>query len=88
MRAHVWIAGRVQNVNFRAYAEDEARFRKVRGWVRNVPDHRVEAVFEGAPAAVDAMIRWCHVGSPAAAVISVEVSWETPKRERGFRVRQ
>jgi len=88
VRARVWIRGRVQGVNFRAFAEDEARFRKVRGWVRNLPDGRVEAALEGSPAAVDAMIRWCHVGSPAAEVASVEVRWEPPEGERGFRVRQ
>jgi len=49
VRAHVWVSGRVQGVYFRAYAEDEAGFRKVTGWIRNAPDGRVEAVFEGAP---------------------------------------
>jgi acylphosphatase len=74
-------------VYFRAYAEDEAAFRKVAGWIRNAPDGRVEAVFEGSQAAVDAMIRWCHCGSPASAVTGVEVAWEPAQPERGFHIR-
>jgi acylphosphatase len=87
VRAHVWVSGRVQGVYFRAYAEDEASFRKVAGWIRNAPDGRVEAVFEGSPASVDAMIRWCHRGSPASAVTGVEVAREAVRGETGFRVR-
>lgn len=86
VRAHVWVSGRVQGVYFRAYAEDEAAFRNVAGWIRNAPDGRVEAVFEGSPASVEAMIRWCHRGSPASAVSGVEVAWEDPRGEAEFRV--
>jgi acylphosphatase len=87
VRAHVWVSGRVQGVYFRAYAEDEAAFRGVDGWIRNAPDGRVEAVFEGPRPAVGAMIQWCHRGSPASRVTAVEVSWEAPRGERGFRAR-
>jgi len=86
VRAHVWVSGRVQGVYFRAYAQDEAAFRKVAGWIRNAPDGRVEAVFEGSPASVEAMIRWCHRGSPASAVTGLEVAWEAVRGESGFRV--
>ncbi len=87
VRAHVWIAGQVQGVNFLAYAEDEAAFRKVDGWIRNLPDGRVEAVFEGEAPAVEAFVRWCHTGSPAARVDVVDVMWEAPQGECGFHVR-
>ncbi len=87
VRAHVWVSGHVQGVSFRAYAEDEVAFREVAGWIRNAADGRVEAVFEGERASVEAMIRWCHRGSPASRVTGVEVAWETPRGERGFRVR-
>ncbi len=87
VRAHVWVSGRVQGVFFRACAEDEARAHGVAGWVRNTRDGRVEAVFEGDRAAVEAMIRWCHRGSPGAVVSGVEVQWEDPRGERGFAVR-
>ncbi len=88
MRAHVWVSGGVQGVCFRAYAEDEAAYRKVAGWIRNAPDVRVEAVFEGDRTSVEPMIQWCHRGSPASRVTSVEVRWEAPQGERGFRVRR
>ena len=87
VRAHAWISGRVQGVYFRAYAEDEAAFRNVAGWIRNTPDGRVEVVFEGSRASVEAMLQWCHHGSPAARVTGVEVTREEPRGESGFRVR-
>ena len=85
--AHVWVSGRVQGVFFRSYTEDEARGAGVAGWVRNLPDGRVEAVFEGGREAVESLVRWCHRGSPHAVVSSVEVKWEDPRGERDFRVR-
>ncbi len=87
VRAHVWISGRVQGVYFRAYAEDEATFHGVQGWIRNLRDGRVEAAFEGSPQAVEAMVHWCRRGSPASLVTDVQVTWEEPVGERGFRVR-
>jgi acylphosphatase len=86
MRAHVFVSGRVQGVYFRAYAEDEAAFRNVAGWIRNASDGRVEAVFEGGRVPVEAMIQWCYRGSPAARVTGVEVAWEEPRGESKFRV--
>ena len=87
VRAHVWIAGRVQGVAFRAYTIDEAAAKEVTGWVRNTPDGRVEAVFEGEKRAVEGMIAWCRKGPPAARVSSVEVVWEKPQGELDFGVR-
>ena len=76
-RVHVYISGRVQGVWFRSYTQEEARRLGVKGWVRNLPDGRVEAVFEGDEDAVSAMVRWCHIGSPSARVTGVEV-YEEP----------
>ncbi len=87
VRAHVWVSGHVQGVYFRSYAEDEAAFRRVGGWIRNAPDGRVEAVFEGDRPAVEAMIQWCHRGSPGSRVTDVKVIWESPQAERSFCVR-
>jgi len=56
------------------------------GWVRNGPDGRVEAVFEGAPEAVDRMVAWCRTGPPFAAVQDVLVSEEISTGESGFRI--
>ncbi len=67
-RAHVWIAGRVQGVFFRAYAIDAGQLIGVTGWVRNSPDGRVEAVFEGEADKVEKMVEWCREGSPMSRV--------------------
>lgn len=87
-RAHVHITGRVQGVFFRANTRDQARKRGVDGWVRNLDDGRVEAVFEGPQSAVDAMIEWCHEGSPAAEVTDVAVTTEEPEGLEGFEIRR
>ena len=78
-RAHVFVSGMVQGVSFRWYATQEARAAGVGGWVRNLPDGRVEAVFEGAEDAVTQMVDWCRQGPRYAAVTSVDVSWEDPE---------
>ncbi|MHC1729850.1 MAG: acylphosphatase [Syntrophobacteraceae bacterium] len=75
-RVHVWIKGRVQGVVFRAYTRDMAQLTGVSGWVRNLPDGRVEAVFEGDDENVEKMVAWCHEGSPFGHVDSVEVREE------------
>ncbi len=75
-RVHVFISGRVQGVFFRAYTKEEADRLGLKGYVRNLPDGRVEAVFEGEEEAIEAMIRWCHVGSPHAKVTGVEIHEE------------
>jgi len=86
-RARVLVAGVVQGVFFRASARDTAVALGVSGWARNLPDGRVEAVFEGPRAAVERAIEWSRIGPPSAVVERVEVSWETPVGERGFGVR-
>lgn len=80
-RAHVYVSGRVQGVFFRATTRDEARARGVTGWVKNLPDGRVEAVFEGEEEKVREMIDFCHEGSRAASVSDVEVEWEEYRDE-------
>ncbi|MCS7279781.1 MAG: acylphosphatase [Thermodesulfobacteriaceae bacterium] len=80
-RVHVFVSGRVQGVFFRAYTQKEAYKLGLKGWVRNLPDGRVEAIFEGEDLAVEKMIRWCHQGSPGAIVTKVEVIEEPYKGE-------
>lgn len=87
-RAHVFVSGRVQGVFFRATTRDAARDRGVDGWVRNLDDGRVEAVFEGPAEAVAGMVDFCHEGSEAADVEEVEVTYEEPADFEGFRVRR
>jgi len=86
-RAHVHVTGRVQGVHFRATTRDEARERGVGGWVRNLDDGRVEAVFEGPEDAVGEMVAFCHEGSAAAQVADVAVSYREPEGQSQFRVR-
>lgn len=87
VRRRVRVSGRVQGVWFRDSCRREAERAGVAGWVRNRPDGDVEAVFEGAPAAVDALVAWCRVGPPRAEVTAVAVTDETPAGENGFRIR-
>lgn len=78
VRARVVVSGRVQGVFFRHTATVEARARGLAGWVRNLPDDRVEAVFQGEESSVREMIQWCRRGPPAARVAGVEVHDEEP----------
>ncbi|MEF8774145.1 MAG: acylphosphatase [Halobacteriales archaeon] len=88
VRAHVHVSGRVQGVYYRANTRDRARELGVDGWVRNLDDGRVEAVFEGPERAVEEMVEWCHTGSPAAAVAGVDVEYEPPHGHDGFEIRR
>jgi acylphosphatase len=84
VRAHVHISGRVQGVNFRAWLRDRARDVQVMGWVRNLGDGRVEAVFEGERAAVQRMVSQCYSGPIRAEIERVAVEWETPTGKEGL----
>lgn len=72
------VAGLVQGVYFRDYAQKEARALELSGWVRNRPDGTVEVVLEGEPEKVEAMIAWLHTGPPQAEVTEVQVTEEQP----------
>ncbi len=86
-RAHVYFEGRVQGVFFRANTERKAIELGVKGWVRNLPDGRVEAVFEGEKSAVEELIEWCRHRQPYARVTDAKIIWEEPQGEAGFRIR-
>jgi len=88
VRAHVFVSGKVQGVYYRASTRDAAREAGVDGWVRNLRDGRVEAVFEGAEESVEALVEWCHEGSSAASVDDVEVEYEPPESVEGFEIRR
>lgn len=88
VRAHVFVSGMVQGVFFRSEAQYEANRRKVTGWVRNLRDGRVEAVFEGEKDNVEKLIEFCREGPPGARVTKVEVWWEEYTGEfNNFRIR-
>lgn len=87
IRRRVVAHGRVQGVFFRDTCRREARAHRVSGWVTNRTDGTVEAVFEGEPAAVDAMVNWARNGPAQAHVTELEVVEEEPRGERRFSVR-
>ena len=86
-RVHAYITGRVQGVAFRWETQRVAEQHQVRGWVRNLPDRRVEAVFEGPRPQVEAVLKWCRQGPAIARVDAVDVQWEDFKGEfEGFSI--
>jgi len=87
IRRRVVAYGRVQGVFFRDTCRREARARRVSGWVTNREDGAVEAVFEGEPYGVQALIAWARHGPPQARVIKLDVIEEQPRGELGFSVR-
>lgn len=77
-RIHVIVTGRVQGVGFRQFVAGRARAHALTGWVRNLPDGRVEAVAEGPRQALETLIAYCWKGPLLSKVSGVEVTWEAP----------
>ncbi len=75
-RLHIVIEGIVQGVFFRASTIEESGKLSLTGWVRNCPDGRVEAVFEGDIDKIDQVVEWCKKGPQGAVVRNVETIWE------------
>lgn len=86
--AHVFVSGRVQGVGYRMSTYEVAKDLGVSGWVRNLPDGRVEAVFEGTRDVVEEMIAWCRRSNPPALVKDIVVEYEAPQTRRGFEIRR
>ncbi len=86
IRTHLWISGKVQGVGYRLSAQNEARKLGVNGWVKNLPDGRVEAVLEGEKTAVEQMMQWCRQGPTSAVVKDVQVQEEPPENLSQFQV--
>jgi len=88
-RARLVVSGHVQGVAFRACTAEAARRLGLCGWVRNLPDGRVEAEAEGERAAVEALVAWCRRGPPAARVEALEAAWSEARGDLGpFEVRR
>lgn len=86
--AHVIVSGRVQGVWFRGHTQRSASDAGVRGWVRNLPDRRVEAVLQGERAAVESVIDFMRTGPPGASVTDCVVTWRPAgERYHGFDIR-
>lgn len=88
VRAHVFVSGWVQGVFFRSETRHEAEKLGLKGWVRNLPDGRVEAVFEGEEESVKRLVDFCGRGPFGAKVRSTNVVWESYSGEfRDFKIR-
>ncbi len=87
VRYRLLVSGRVQGVYFRDTCRREAERHGVHGWVRNLPDGDVEAVFEGTEEQVSRLVEWSRHGPPAAVVAEVRVQAEPPEGISGFRIR-
>lgn len=75
---HLVISGLVQGVFFRHYTRKYAIQHNLTGWVKNRPDGKVEAVFEGDELNAALMIDWCRAGPPSAQVLHIDISYEEP----------
>jgi acylphosphatase len=82
-RVHLFVSGDVQNVHFRDNTHETARAHDVEGWVRNLENGRVEALFEGNEEDIETMVEWCERGPIKADVTDVEVEYGDPQGDLG-----
>lgn len=87
VRAHLWVRGHVQGVGFRFFVQRRARALSLAGFVRNLPDRRVEMAVEGPADDVQMMIETVREGPPGAAVNEVRLDWEEPRGASDFMIR-
>jgi len=80
-RGHLFIEGKVQNVGFRHFTKLNAEEVGVHGWVKNLPDGRVEVIFEGPEDHIDEIVARCEDGPGASRVDEVDFEWEKPTGE-------
>lgn len=78
---HIYITGHVQGVSFRDWARRNAQELELKGWIKNLPDWKIEAVFEGSKIKLEEMLKKCHKGPSAAIVEHVEAIWEKSTSE-------
>ncbi|MCU0541788.1 MAG: acylphosphatase [Oscillatoriaceae cyanobacterium Prado104] len=88
VRVRVFVSGLVQGVGYRYSTVDRAKYLGLTGWVRNLPDGRVEAVFEGDRKVVESAIDWCRRGPSGAKVSDVVWEYEAPQGDRTFEIRR
>lgn len=82
------ISGRVQGVGYRYSTREQASALGLVGWVRNLPDGRVEAMVEGNRSQVEKMVQWFHSGPPMAQVEAVEREARSPQKFQTFEIRR
>ena len=86
-RIHVIISGEVQMVSFRYYTKYEADLLGLNGWVKNNPDGKVEAVFEGEEDKIKRITEFCKKGPSSATIEDIKITEETPENLKGFGIR-
>lgn len=77
--AHVVVSGTVQGIFYRSAIRSRAALLEITGWIRNLPDGRVEGMFEGERDDVDELIEFCRSGHPRAMVMEIDVDWQKPR---------
>lgn len=87
IQIHVFISGKVQMVGYRMWTVTQAEKLGLKGWVKNLNDGRVEAVFSGEEKAVNNMIKLCHSGPRLAEVTEVITQSEVPENFANFEIR-
>lgn len=88
-RLHLVVSGLVQGVWYRQSTADAVAGLGLAGWIRNLPDGRVEVLAEGTRPALEALLEACRRGPPAARVSGVEAAWGEPRGDLGpFAVRR
>jgi acylphosphatase len=88
IRTHLIISGKVQGVGYRYYTAQQAKKLGITGWVKNLPDGRVEAIFEGTQQTITEMINWCRQGPSAAQVTDITINHEKPQGHKKFEINQ
>ena len=87
-RAHIFVEGRVQGVFYRSFTRGVAMRLGLGGWVKNLYDGRVEAIFEGGRAGIEQAVLECRKGPPGSRVDDIDLAWEEYSgREEGFEIR-
>ncbi len=87
IRYHVLVSGKVQGVGYRMSVLQAANKFNLNGWVPNLPDGKVEGIFEGNLIEIQ-MIRWCHQGNSPAVIQDIATQEETPEGIQGFEIRR
>ena len=87
VRAHLWVMGRVQGVGYRFFVQRAAQQLGLTGFVRNLPDRRLEVAVEGPQADVQALVDAVRTGPSGAVINAVNLIWEQPRGEAGFAIR-
>lgn len=86
MQARIYVLGFVQGVGFRQFIKKNALFLGLKGFVRNLPDGRVEAVVKGAKEDIEKLIKICEKGTFFAEVKSVALEWEKEEDFENFKI--